>query len=321
MSLAELFWTASYAIAFFGSISFGYLILRFSMPDIRAKAYEQKLGLSGLVGAVLFASSFSLSIVIPVFSFLFFLPVTAFVLSAFFEARNTFFGNPDMEVAVPVARVEPKIERIMSEKTRKAFAKTTGYDQPRVIQETKITEKGVEITRPSVLAEKKSREAPMSERKRHYLERRGVLVEAAREDMMRAAETTRPEEEAKRPLEISRGEVSIEEVASGLDVSELERISSVGELESLGDFGEASSIGLLEKMELGEVSGLSQFEKVPKEKGMACPKCGSSKGMMVYCPYDGKGFCANCADKVEAKQDLLLMGCPHCKKEVIVKKP
>lgn len=328
MAFADFFWTAAYVIAFFGSVSFGYLILRFSMPDVRARSREQKLGLSGVIGVLLFAASYGLSLLVSVHTFIFFLPLTTLVLSAFFETRNMFFAKTELQVAIPVARVERReVEYAIPAKRATA--------PPRIIEEGRITEKGVQITRPAAppappavpakrgreRRETVSREAPpaappaMSERRRRYLARRGLLTEEAREDLLRAAER---KPEVAPPPELEKPTVSLEEIAGGIDVSALEKISSA---EELGELGEVSSLDVLEKMELGELGGVSELENMPKEKGMACPKCGSAKGMMVYCPYDGKGFCTNCADKIETKQDLLFMACPHCTKEVIVKKP
>jgi len=151
-----------------------------------------------------------------------------------------------------------------------------------------------------------------------YLIRRGKIVEEkigeAREDMLKPISTKLklPEKE-----EVEAPEIMYPELGEGVDLSDLESIESLEELSALGELEEEELDEL--DISLEDLAGLSLTEKVPKEKGMGCPKCGSLKGTIVYCPYCGRGFCSNCSVKIERKGEMIFYQCPHCMKEVIVK--
>jgi len=380
VELLDLFWGLVYVISFLGSLSFGYLILRFSIPDIRIVPREAKLGLSGIIGIILF----SLSMVVSYFvglNFLIFIPLWTLVFTGLLEIKHTAFGKKEVTVAIPVVKMEVPPE---PEKKVQMRPRTT---PPRVLEERQISERGAfmresyspheeklivekvepikqqEPERPEIVPQeeqkyiqsarerfkerleqqkmeeeaRKAREEAMGvpegkpiesraeegERRRRYTERRGEMIEEVKTDMFRASEKKERERYEKELFKESApaSELSIEELGEGLDVEDLEKIGSLDELGDLGDIGSISDKDMetLAGIAKGDLAGVSEREKIPREKGLGCPNCGSTKSTIVYCPYCGKGFCSNCSDKIERKGELVFYGCPHCKKDVIVK--
>ncbi len=86
-------------------------------------------------------------------------------------------------------------------------------------------------------------------------------------------------------------------------------------------FSELSSIsgGGGDEKKKGEKAG-SEFVDVKREDGMACPNCGAKNTKVVYCPYCGLGFCANCATSLVPGKDAFIYTCPKCGEDVKVKK-
>src|SRR3989338_2311978 len=116
MGFHETFWIAAHAIGLLGSVSFGYLVLRFSLPDVRVINKQAKLGVSGLIGFVLFGLSYSTNYAINnQYSFLFFLPLFALILTAVFVAKNKIAGAPTITIAVPVVRTPTRAEIVTGE--------------------------------------------------------------------------------------------------------------------------------------------------------------------------------------------------------------
>ena len=64
----------------------------------------------------------------------------------------------------------------------------------------------------------------------------------------------------------------------------------------------------------------SEFVKVKAEKGMGCPSCGARNTRVVFCPYCGTGFCANCTPSLLPGADAFTYTCPKCSESVSVKK-
>ncbi len=64
----------------------------------------------------------------------------------------------------------------------------------------------------------------------------------------------------------------------------------------------------------------SEFVKVKAEKGMGCPNCGAKNTRVVFCPYCGQGFCANCAPSITPGASSFSYVCPKCGESVTVKK-
>ncbi|MFH0987061.1 MAG: hypothetical protein V1911_03370, partial [Candidatus Micrarchaeota archaeon] len=116
-------------------------------------------------------------------------------------------------------------------------------------------------------------------------------------------------------------EFSLEEGGeeSGLDLSDLNTASDISELAELGDMENLESSELGEEFSLDNLAGVSKAKEVEKKKGMGCPQCGATKGIVIYCPYCGSGFCSDCSGKVERRNDLVMYKCATCKKEVLVK--
>lgn len=98
--LSDLFWAAAYLLAFLGSVSFGYLALRYSIPNIRTVQTQAKLGMAGIVGLIFFIISTALSVFFGRVILFVSLPGLTFITCLFFEVRNRF--SPTVEVALPV---------------------------------------------------------------------------------------------------------------------------------------------------------------------------------------------------------------------------
>jgi hypothetical protein len=157
----------------------------------------------------------------------------------------------------------------------------------------------------------------ISDRQKRYMERRGEMIEEVKTNMFQTSEKKERDRYEKELFKESAPspEISLEESSKGLDVEDIEKFSSLDELGELGLGG----LGELGSKELEELAGIAEPEKIPKQKGLVCPKCGSKKSTIVYCPYCGKGFCSNCSDKIERKGNLVFYMCSSCKKDVIVK--
>jgi hypothetical protein len=365
ISLLDVFWWIVYVISFLGSFSFGYLVLRFNIPDIRIVPREAKLGLSGIIGIGIFALSVGVTYLVNL-NFLVFIPLWTVIFMGLFMIQQTVFSKKEMTVMLPVAKMEAPVFEERVEMRPRA-------NLPRILEEKEVTEKGM-IARPMMEdirsgpimptekpserftikgmpekqklevmpeVEKKQIERARKEyqektpeaaqarepaqirlsadRRSRYLARRGEMVEQVATDMERAVERREEKKEMEsfeRELESAPAkEISVEELSEGLDVEDLEKIGSIDELGELG-VGELEDIG---KWDLEELAGLASPEKVPRKKGVGCPKCASKNTTVVYCPYCGKGFCSNCSDKIERKGELVFYGCPVCKKEVIVR--
>ena len=379
VELLDIFWALVYIISFLGSLSFGYLILRFNIPDIRIVPREAKLGLSGIIGIVLFALSMVVSYFVGL-NFLIFIPLWTLVFTGMFELKQMAFGRKEVTVAIPVVKMElpPEPEKKVQMRARAI--------PPRVLDERQISERGAFVResyspheekmiversepikqespeRPEIIPQEeqkyvqsarerfkerleqqkmeeearkarqeamgvpegKSMESRADEGgRRRYAERRGEMIEEVKTDMFRASDKKEREKYEKELFKESApaSELSIEELGEGLDVEDLEKIGSLDELGSLDGMGNISDKDLetLAGIAKGDLAGVAERERIPTEKGLSCPKCRSTKSTIVYCPYCGKGFCSNCSDKIERKGELVFYGCPHCKKDVIVR--
>lgn len=159
-------------------------------------------------------------------------------------------------------------------------------------------------------------------RRRRYEERRGgrpaeprpEVVSAVAQEMKRPRRRREGKAEAA-PAVPQKEELTIEEIAGGLETAG--SIGELSELEGLGSLGEMETKG---EVSLEEIAGLSSVQEMPREKGVGCPNCGDLKSTIIYCPYDGKAFCTHCAKSAQQKQGLIFYTCPHCSKEVVVKK-
>jgi len=379
VELLDIFWALVYIISFLGSLSFGYLILRFNIPDIRIVPREAKLGLSGIIGIILFALSLAMSYFIGL-NFLIFIPLWTLIFTGMFELKQMAFGRKEVTVAIPVAKMElpPEPEKKVQMRSRTL--------SPRVLDERQVSERGafvresyspheekmlVERTgpikqespeRPEIIPQEEQKYIQSAREKfkerleqqkmeeearkagqeamgvpegksmegraeeggrRRYAERRGEMIEEVKTDMFRASDKKEREKYEKELFKESApaSELSIEELGEGLDVEDLEKIGSLDELGGLEGMGSISDKDMetLAGIAKGDLAGVAERERIPTEKGLSCPKCRSTKSTIVYCPYCGKGFCSNCSDKIERKGELVFYGCPHCKKDVIVK--
>ena len=340
VTLLDIFWAIIYFVSFFGSLSFGYLVLRFNIPDIRIVPREAKLGLSGLLGIGIFALSIGASYFLGV-SFLAYIPLWTLVFTGLFQIQQIAFAKKNMTVILPVAKMQPirserKIEmrphtalpQVLSEREYGQDGKFgAGKPVEQVImpkEEPEIRpereEKEIEQAREDFKQGKIKeivREPEYRPSRRRYMERRGEMVEEAKTDMFRASDL-KDREKAEKELDEGSApatDLSIQELSEGLDIGDIEKIGSIDELSELG-------LGDLEGMSsksLDELAGLAEPQVMARQKGMVCPKCSAKNTTIVYCPYCGKGFCSNCSDQVQRKGELIFYGCPTCKKEVIVK--
>ena len=102
------FWLYSYGGAFFGSVSFGYFLLRFGLPDIRGLPQQIKLGLSGFAGVLIFLISAVISYLFLTPMFLYFLmPLLTFLAIVGITLKNLFFASKVVKVAVPIVKINP----------------------------------------------------------------------------------------------------------------------------------------------------------------------------------------------------------------------
>ena len=106
--LSDVFWWTSYILAFLGSISFGYLTIRYSIPDIRETQNRLKLAFAGLVGMIFFVPSVILSFFISRPLLFVGLPVFTLLTCFAFTLKNTVFVPKTMKVALPVVSAPRK---------------------------------------------------------------------------------------------------------------------------------------------------------------------------------------------------------------------
>lgn len=163
----------------------------------------------------------------------------------------------------------------------------------------------------------------MERRRQRYEERRAgrpaeprpEVVSAVAQEMRRPRRRREGKAEAVAAAPPTKEELTIEEIAGGLETAG--SIGELSELEGLGSLGEMETKG---EVSLEDIAGLSSVQEMPRERGVGCPNCGDLKSTIVYCPYDGKAFCTHCAKSAQQKQGLIFYTCPHCSKEVVVKK-
>jgi hypothetical protein len=224
-------------------------------------------------------------------------------------------------------RYKERMEQRLKEEEERAQQEEAEEEARRAQEEAKTVPEGrpIEEARGRERYAERREEPETSDRRRKYLERRGEMIEEAKTDMFRTSDKKERDRYEKELFKESApaAEISIEELSKGLDVEDLEKIGSIDELGDLelGELGGITDKDLetLAGLAKEDLAGVAEAEKIPKQKGFACPKCGSAKSTVVYCPYCGKGFCSNCSDKIERKGELIFYGCPSCKKDVIVK--
>ncbi|PIO02684.1 hypothetical protein COU38_03725 [Candidatus Micrarchaeota archaeon CG10_big_fil_rev_8_21_14_0_10_54_18] len=125
-----------------------------------------------------------------------------------------------------------------------------------------------------------------------------------------------PEQVVAKPSQTSgaAGEITMKDLFGGSAPAKPEKAGAPG-----GDlFAQLNSISGGEAGGAKEVD--SQFVEVRREQGMACPHCGAKNTKVVYCPYCGTGFCANCATSLVPAADAFVYTCPKCGEDVNVKK-
>lgn len=95
-----------YIASFLGSFSYGYLILRYSIPDIRKVETEAKMGLSFIVGIVLFAFCTLASIFINQVLLICLFPMLAFVSCALIKLKQLLKPAQAATIAYPQMKIE-----------------------------------------------------------------------------------------------------------------------------------------------------------------------------------------------------------------------
>ena len=106
--MADL-WLYSYLLSFFGSVSFGYFLIRFGLPDIRTLQQQAKLGLSGFAGIMIFIISglAAYFFMTPMYLYVL-MPALTFIAIIAITARNHLFASKTVKVALPVAKFNAK---------------------------------------------------------------------------------------------------------------------------------------------------------------------------------------------------------------------
>jgi len=149
------FWLYSYVGGFFGSVSFGYFLLRFGMPDIRALPRQIKLGLSGFAGILIFLISAVISyfFLTPMFLYVL-MPSLTFVALMAITFKNHFFAPKTLKVAVPVVKIRnaSKIRKEVKQKPKQALEKLVKQVEEEELKKPEVEEEkqikasgGVEI--------------------------------------------------------------------------------------------------------------------------------------------------------------------------------
>ena len=112
------FWLYSYIGGLFGSVSFGYFLLRFGLPDIRTLPQQIKLGLSGFAGVLIFLISALISyfLLTPMFLYLI-MPLLTFVGIVGIVLKNLFFAPKVIKVAVPVVKINKGMKKNASKES------------------------------------------------------------------------------------------------------------------------------------------------------------------------------------------------------------
>ncbi|MBI4214687.1 zinc ribbon domain-containing protein [archaeon] len=103
----DLFWYSSYLLGAFGALSFGYLSVRFSYPDIRTMPWSSKLGFSFLLGLIFFVPSIALALLLAREAFFAVFPIAAFFTALAFELKTLLVPAKTINVALPVISVNP----------------------------------------------------------------------------------------------------------------------------------------------------------------------------------------------------------------------
>ncbi len=283
------FWTLTYALSLFGSVSFGYLLLRFGLPDIRMLPRQVKLGLSGFAGLLLFLFSAGLSYLrLSLVHAYVVMPLIVLVGLFFIFVKNFVAPSSVARVAVPVARVAavptPAVEkksRIKVSVPRVSVPKVSlpkvsipKVKKPRSVKAEKIVTKRKEEVSKEVekakqaikkIVEKKEGKPaakPVVSKRKHY--RATEMIEAKKEGRGVAAGLSRRERYLKRRGKLVEQvkadlnkqqplpELQVEEL-SGLELGEGIDLSDLETLSDLGELSEAADVDLSSLEEGGEL--------------------------------------------------------------------
>ncbi len=134
------FWIYSYIGSFFGSISFGYFLLRYGLPDIRTLPQQIKLGLSGFAGLLIFTISALISyfLLTPMFTYAL-MPILTFIALIGITVKNKLFSPKTIKIAVPVVKIKQKKQEMKQAQPPAKKQKTEKINVKQVLQ--KIAEK------------------------------------------------------------------------------------------------------------------------------------------------------------------------------------
>lgn len=98
------FWLIAVIIGSLGSITFGYLALRYTYPDIRLETRRNKLMYSMIVGLSIFIVSFAISYAADYYYFFIVYPMLVILVSLLIQFRMS--ARKTVRVAVPLIRTE-----------------------------------------------------------------------------------------------------------------------------------------------------------------------------------------------------------------------
>jgi ribosomal protein S27E len=395
-SLAGLAFYATFVLT--GSVSFGYLVLRLTYPEVREFSKEMKLGASAVLGIAIvalaalvdyyFGGQFFLGGLLPVMIFALLIASLGLfkALSMFFRPKYLTVGvsapspaavlqkksgkeklleikkqlEPEVEkkveevsVQVPVysmegrAIAEKKLPEVTTSKEEAARRIARAKEVEAELAAREIFEEAREETRAQVSESQFESGKPVH---RLYLlkpeERRvnviapkslserdefGALVQDVYSQLKSEAPAPTPggtpartSLEARRAARVqaraqpvAQPQLSLSEVLGGGAPSVPEAQVPVSKPSPL--FAELEKISApAEKKE--EKKEVGAFMKIEADKTMGCPMCHSHLSRIVFCPYCGAGFCANCSPSVSPREDSFIYVCPKCKEEVTVRK-
>ena len=152
------FWLYSYATSLFGSVSFGYFLLRYGMPDIRTLPRQIKLGLSGFAGMLIFLISAVISYFFLTPMFLYFLmPALTLVGIILIVLKNFFFSPKTIKIAVPVVKVSNPSKIKQELKAKKLTKPKEVFEKPIVLKSSDLNKKAKskKLSAPEKVSEKK----------------------------------------------------------------------------------------------------------------------------------------------------------------------
>ncbi|RLG21817.1 hypothetical protein DRN74_00100 [Candidatus Micrarchaeota archaeon] len=310
-------WLIAVMVGSLGSISFGYLTLRYAYPDIRSLNNKDKWFYSLMTGFLIFALSFLASYFISYYLFFITYPMLVLVIAVFIYLKSSM--GDTIKVALPVLRFD--VGAFKKKETSKQFTEKKAAEEKHIGPSLKLKTPELKLGLAKIMNTGQETHAQLFDKLNEAVE--SYKKRAAERRARRGKHREKLIEQVKIDMTYKKGsgektvptaEKTAE--AQAIDLSSIESLTL--EDLSLDNSAELGTLSELES-ELSNIAGVNETEEIPKEKGMTCPNCGRKNVTVIYCPYCGKGFCSHCASSVRREGDMIIYKCPHCGKDVIVK--